>query len=225
MSLDRSLSEIVLLKGEEKESQKNWAIKSKKGRLFELIPEKGLADWSVDLDSPHWNQLNVESSKPPMDLFLILMGLPERHYIKHSINYDKFVYKVKDMEKNQSYLTYKVKGLEERLKKLEKVSLEDNGSKIEELKNDLETVKNSLNKAIILRSVKEDDEENKKFIKEQTYIEELKEKFEGEILAFTRQDDKLKLVAHALYDNDLMDLISDAREKNQITNQDKIFYR
>ena len=129
------------------------------------------------------------------------------------------------MEENQS-LIHKVKDIEDRLKKIERIRLEENKSEIEELKNDLELIKKKINKAIILIPVvEEEDEESKKFIEEQTFIDGLLEKYEGEILAFTRENDKLKLVAHALYRDELMDLIGKAYNSNEINKDSPIFYR
>lgn len=223
--LEHSLSELVLLMGEEKESQKNWSIKSKKVGHFQKIPKKGSAVWSVDLDRPYWSLLNVESITPPMDSFLRLRGLPEPYYIQHTFNYKNLFYKVKDMEENQNYFTYRVKKLEERLKKLENVGMKESILEIKELHIDLENIKNSLNKAIIFRPFIEDVEENRKFIDEQNFIEELKGKYEGEILAFARQSGELKLVAHSLFRNDLMDLIGKAYKSNEISKDTEIFYR
>jgi len=129
------------------------------------------------------------------------------------------------MEENQS-LTHKVKDIEDRLKKIEKVRLEENKSKIEELKNDLEIIKKNLKKAIIfIPVVEDDDEDNRKFIEEQTFIEGLMDKYEGQILALTRQKDKLKLVAHALFRDELMDLIGKAYKSKKISEDSQIFYR
>ena len=112
---------------------------------------------------------------------------------------------------------YTLKSIDERVKITE--------NNIKHILVVIEKIHKKLEKCIILKPIIEDNEENQKFVEEQKMIQKLKSKYKGEILAFTRKEHKLKLVAHALFEDDLMDLIFDAREKNQITNQDKIFYR
>ncbi len=69
-----------------------------------------------------------------------------------------------------------------------------------------------------------EDKDHKKFIEDQKKIVKLKSKYEGEILAFTKKEDRLILVAHALFENDLMRLIMKARKEKKINKEDKIFY-
>jgi len=64
----------------------------------------------------------------------------------------------------------------------------------------------------------------KTFINEQKEITQLKNKYEGEILAFTRKDNKLKLVAHSMSEDDLLTMIFQVRKNKEIDQKDKIFY-
>jgi len=96
------------------------------------------------------------------------------------------------------------------------------------MKNVLDEIinlKNSLRKAIILKPVIGDDEEHLKYLKEQEIIEDLKLKHEGEILAFTKKENKLRLVAHSLYEGEIKKLIFKALKEKMINKDDKIFYR
>lgn len=224
-TLDRSLGEIFLLAREEEESQKSWNLRSKRGRYIHNISEKGSNFWAVDFQGQHWSYLHDESITPPMNAFLILTGLPESYNIQRSSKFKEIFIDVKDIDEKQNYFTSKLKNLEERLEKFEKIGLKAENQEFEELKCELENIKKTLINAIILRPIIQDVEGNKEFIEEQKYIEELKDKYEGEILAFTRQDGELKLVAHSVFKNELMDLISNAYKSNDIHKDSEIFYR
>ena len=224
--MDRPLNELVLYLDEEKESKKNWVTKSKKGQLFRLTSEQRLTEWAIDIESTQWNKFHIGSIKPSIDSFIVfLMEYPPHHYSEQPYIYANFFQRVKSMVDNQSNLSIKVENIEERLKRLEKNQLEEKTLKIEELKTEISEIKDKLKNTIIFKPILEEPEESKKFIEEETFIEEQKKKHEGELLAFTRKDDKLFLVAHALFEKDLMELISEARKKNQISKKDKIFYR
>lgn len=129
------------------------------------------------------------------------------------------------MMENQNDLTIKVKNIEERLEKLEKGRIEKKDQKIKELENEINKIQEALKNTIIIKPVFEGSDDNKRFIEEEAHINDLKQEHKGEILAFTRKDDELILVAHALFEKDLTDLISEARKQNRLTEKDKIFYR
>ncbi|MHA1272731.1 MAG: hypothetical protein ACTSQS_04765 [Promethearchaeota archaeon] len=95
----------------------------------------------------------------------------------------------------------------------------------EEIKNYLENHYKKIENLIVIKPLIRDIEENKQFLKEEQIIEKYKKDFPDEILAFTRRDGGLILVAHAKNDDNLNSLLSEAKKKGIITDKDKIFYR
>ncbi len=124
----------------------------------------------------------------------------------------------------ESYKYSTIEDLDERMNIAENI-LNSHDTKINEIMKQIGKIKTKLNKNIIIKTIIDKDEDHKKFLEEQKKIDELKSKYEGEILAFTRKENKLKLVAHALFENDLTKLIFQAFKNNEINKDNKIFYR
>lgn len=71
----------------------------------------------------------------------------------------------------------------------------------------------------------EEKESERKWLEERKLIRELKEKFDGEILALTKRDEKVVLIAHGFTQDDLFEGISEAIKEGRYDNENEcIFY-
>lgn len=128
---------------------------------------------------------------------------------------------------NDIYKFFEILSIESLSKRMEiaETKIDSHVFEINEIFNEIKEIKNTLKYSIILKHPIEINEEHKRFLEEQKKIEELKSEYEGEILAFTRKENKLILVAHALLEDELKEEIFTKLRKKEINKSDRIFYR
>lgn len=97
--------------------------------------------------------------------------------------------------------------------------------RIEEIEGFIMNIKKEINQSILIKPTIKKSESYNKFLQEQIEIQKIKKMYPENILAFTKKEDKLNLVAHSTTYKELQKLISQARKKNIISKEDKIFYQ